>query len=182
MGWTSPPTYADGDSFTAGDWNAYVVDNLQSCRGSAALRLTSTTTTSMSSGTETSQTFDQDIVNTEAGAHSPLSSSAQIVIQTPGLWSVTGTIEATHTSTFDAYLTLNGRTYLAETSSVVAASLLVTLNLHTVLPLRRGDQLSLHVLCGDTTTTSNGGEWTPLLTAVRVAAMYGHGDPEIEVG
>lgn len=178
MGWTNPPTFATGDTVSAADWNSWIEDNLQWCQGATALRLTSTQTMSLSSFVPQAQPFNVDVLNSEAGAHSLLSGSAQVVIRTAGLWSITAAVEAFEGSNFDMSLMLNGATTLATTSSILASALITTLNLHVVLSLHAGDQLTVTATCGAAVTTTVGTEWTPLLTAVRLGAMYGSGDPE----
>lgn len=179
MGWIDPPAFAAGDTMSAADWNSWIEDNLQWLQGAAALRLTSGQSMSLSSFVRQSQPFDIDVTNSEAGAHSPLSSSPQITIRTPGLWSVTAIVEANEGSSFDMDLLLNGTTIVASTTSILLSALYTNLNIHVVLALRAGDTLEAAVTCGASVSTSVGSQWTPLLTAVRLGGMFGSADPAV---
>lgn len=182
MGWVTPPTFAAGDTVSAADWNQWVQDNLEWCEGSAALRLTSTEDLSLSSFVRTEQPLNVDALNSEAGAHSPIDSTSRITIRTPGLWSITATAESTMNSSFDISIMLNGTCVVGQMTSVIASTLIVQPNVHVILGLRSGDQISMALTCGVAATATAHTEYSPVLTAVRLGEMLGSADPEEVAG
>lgn len=187
MGWIQPPTFVDGQQVTAGEaWNASIADNLDWLYGASAVRLTNSADISAGGGyADTWLPFDSEALNTIADGHSPATSSGKLVIGQPGLYSITLTFSfepATAASRLVALLMLNAVTSLAEVWLDNDLNVVLQPNLHVLLPLRSGDELSALVLQSNASseTIRAEGDYTPILTAVWVAGIYpvGGDDPD----
>jgi len=186
MGWIQPPTFVDGQQVTAEAWNASIVDDLDWLYGASAVRLTNGADISVAAGYEvTTLALDTEALNTVADGHSPATSTGKVTVGQPGLYSVTVTFSfepATAATRLFVMLMLNGVTPLAELDLDNATNVTLQPNLHALLPLRSGDELSVVVQQSNAGSEpiGAGADYSPVLTAVWVAGIYpvGGDDPD----
>lgn len=191
MGWIQPPTLATGTQLVAGTWNTWVVDNLDWLHGASAMRLTSSDPTISASGSyaDTTVTLNSEKLNTVADGHSPATSTGRLTIGQPGFYSLTVSYSfepSASVSKLFTLLMLNDTVQLAELRLDNDSQQYLQPNLHCILPLRSGDELSVIVQHSSSSSETIGvaDEYSPLVTAVWVAGIWptGGDDPDRVVG
>jgi hypothetical protein len=154
VAYTSPTTRSTGNSISAAQWNADMVDNIKwlagDTSGKPSCRLYNSALQVIPNNTATAITFDSEAWD-KGGLHSTVSQTSRITIPTGagGVWDIGGCVEfaANAAGYRAAYILMNGTTILV--NSLVPAnsgSATTVLNPNTTHLINAGSFLELIVV------------------------------------